>query len=289
MDYVVSVRSVNMIDSLMDALLDTVKLLPYLLITFIILEYIEHKINHKNKEVLSKNEKYGPILGGLLGGLPQCGFSAMASNLFSSRVITKGTLIAVFLSTSDEMLPIMISEKINILLVLKIIGFKILIGILIGFLVDLIFKNKIDTNNIHKMCDEEHCDCHHSNIFVASIKHTLKIGLFILIANVLINMIIFKIGEDNLSHILLKKNILGYFAASLVGLIPNCASSVIITELYLSKLITIGTLMSGLLTGSGLGILLLFKTNKNIKENITILSIIYFVGVLIGFLIDLII
>ena len=277
-----------MLDSLLDALLDTVKLLPYLLITFIILEFIEHKLNHKNQKALSENKKYGPILGGVLGGLPQCGFSAMASNLFSSRVITKGTLIAVFLATSDEMLPIMLSEKIDILLVLKIIGFKVLIGIIIGFLLDLIFRNKIDTDNIHKMCDEEHCDCHHSNIFVASIKHTLKIGLFVLIANVLINLVIFKIGEDSLSHILLKNNILVYFAASLIGLIPNCASSVIITELYLSKLITIGTLFSGLLTGSGLGILLLFKTNKNLKENITILSIIYFVGVLIGFIIDLI-
>ena len=276
-----------MLDSLLDALLDTVKLLPYLLITFIILEFIEHKLNHKNQKALSKNKKYGPIVGGVLGGLPQCGFSAMASNLFSSRVITKGTLIAVFLATSDEMLPIMLSEKINVLLVLKIIGFKVLIGIMIGFLVDLIFKNKIDTDNIHRMCDEDHCDCHHSNIIVASIKHTLKIGVFVLIANIIINLVIFKIGEDNLSHILLKKNILVYFAASLIGLIPNCASSVIITELYLSKLITIGTLFSGLLTGSGLGILLLFKTNKNLKENITILSIIYFVGVLIGFIIDL--
>ena len=139
------------------------------------------------------------------------------------------------------------------------------------------------------MCEHDHCDCEHDGIFLASIKHTLQIGLFILIANLLINIVIFKIGEDNLGNILLNKNYLTYFIASFIGLIPNCAGSVIITELYLAKLITIGNLLSGLLTGSGLGILLLFKTNKNIKENLTILSIIYFVGVLIGIIVDLII
>ena len=276
-----------MLDILLDALIDTLKLLPYLFVTFLILEFIEHKLSKRNEKTLSKNKKYGPIVGGLLGALPQCGFSTMASSLFSSRVITKGTLIAVFLSTSDEMLPIMISEKIDALLMFKIIGFKVLVGVIIGFIVDLVFRTKTEENKIHNMCDEEHCDCHHHSLIVSSIIHTLKIGIFILIANVLISLIIFKVGEDNLSNILLNKNILTYFLSSLIGLIPNCASSVIITELYLSKLITIGTMFSGLLTGSGLGILLLFRTNKNLKENMFILSIIYFVGVIVGFLIDL--
>ena len=280
-----------MIDSLLDALLDTVKLLPYLLITFIILEYIEHKLNHKNKELLGKNEKYGPIIGGLLGGLPQCGFSAMASNLFSSRVITKGTLIAVFLSTSDEMLPVMISQKVDILVLLKIVGFKMVVGIVIGFIVDLLYRgNKENKNeNIKELCEHEHCECEHDGVVLSSVKHTLKIGLFILIANLLINIVIFYLGEDKLSNLLSHHNILTYFISSLIGLIPNCAGSVIITELYISKIISVGTLLSGLLTGSGIGILLLFRTNKNMKENLTILSIIYFVGVLIGLLVDLII
>ena len=280
-----------MVDSLLDALIDTLKLLPYLLVTFLVLEFIEHKFTKKNQEVLSKNKKYGPAVGGLLGALPQCGFSSMAANLFSARVITMGTLIAVFLSTSDEMLPIMISEKVSILLLLKIIGFKVLVGIIIGFVIDLIYKKnkKEEKTHIHELCEHDHCDCEHDGIFLASIKHTLQIGLFILIANLLINIVIFKIGEDNLGNILLHKNIITYFAASLIGLIPNCAGSVIITELYLAKLITIGNLLSGLLTGSGLGILLLFKTNKNMKENLSILSIIYFVGVITGIIVDFII
>ncbi len=278
-----------MIDCLIDGLIDTLKLLPYLLITFLLLEFLEHKLSKKNEKILSKAKKGGPIIGGLLGSLPQCGFSSMAAELFSNRIITMGTLIAVFLSTSDEMLPIMISEKVNILLLLKIIGFKVLVGIIIGFIIDLLYKKKKEEkNHIHELCEHDHCDCENDGIFLASIKHTLQIGLFILIANILINIVIFKIGEDKLGNLLLHKNILTYFGASLIGLIPNCAGSVIITELYLAKLITIGNLLAGLLTGSGLGILLLFRTNKNMKENISILSIIYFVGVLVGIVVDLV-
>ena len=274
---------------MLDALLDTIKLLPYLLITFILLELLEHKLTKKNEKILIKTKKRGPILGGLLGSLPQCGFSSMAASLFSSRIITMGTLIAVFLSTSDEMLPIMISEKVNILLVLKIIGFKIIVGIIIGFIIDLIYKKKTEEReHIHDLCENEHCDCEHDGIIISSIKHTLKIALFILIANIIINLVIFKVGEDKLGSILLHHNISTYFLASLIGLIPNCAGSVVITELYLSKLISVGTMLSGLLTGSGIGILLLFRTNKHLKENLSILSIIYFVGVIVGLIVDLV-
>ena len=279
-----------MLDCIIDALLDTLKLLPYLLITFIVLELLEHKFSNKNEKILSKNRKFGPLLGSILGAFPQCGFSAMASNLFSNRVITVGTLVAVFLSTSDEMLPIMLSEKVDIMLLLKIVGFKVFVGIVLGYIIDLVYKRKLDNKHekIHHMCEEEHCECDHHGIILSSIIHTLKIGIFVLLANLFINILIFKIGEDKLSRIMLNKNILTYFACSLIGLIPNCASSVIMTELYLSKLLTIGNLMSGLLTGSGLGILLLFRTNKNIKENITILSIIYIIGVLVGILVDIV-
>ena len=278
-----------MLDCLLDALLDTLKLLPYLLITFVILELVEHKLSKKSEKVLSKNKKFGPILGGLFGGLPQCGFSAMAANLFSSRVITMGTVVAIFLSTSDEMLPIMLSEQVDFSLILKLIGFKVLVGIIIGFIVDLIFRKKEEKNTISDICEHDHCDCKKHGIILSSIIHTLKIGLFILIANILIGLVIFYVGEDNIKDILLNKNIFTYFLASLLGLIPNCAPSVIMTELYLSEMITVGTLLSGLLTGSGLGILLLFKSNKDLKENLTILSIIYVIGVIIGIIVDMII
>ena len=278
-------------DLIIEVLLDTIKLIPYLLITFLILELIEHKLNKKNEHILSNNKKYGPILGSILGALPQCGFSAMAANLFSNRVITLGTLIAVFLSTSDEMIPLMISEKVNALLLLRIVFFKMIIGIIVGLLVDLLYKKdkEKEKKHIHDMCEHDHCNCKEDGIIISSIKHTIKISLFILIANLIISLIIHRVGEDNLSNILIHKNIFTYFLASLIGLIPNCASSVIITELYLSKLITIGQLFSGLLPGSGLGILLLFRTNKNIKENILILSFLYLIGVILGIIIDIII
>lgn len=276
-------------ECLLDGLIDTLKLLPYLFITFILLEFIEHKLNRKNEKLLRKNQKLGPLVGGVLGALPQCGFSAMAANLFSSKIITLGTLLAVFLSTSDEMLPIMLSEKVAILDLLRIIGFKILVGMMIGFLVDRIYKPKKEQYHIHDLCEEEHCDCEEDGIFLSSIKHTLKIGLFILIANLFINIVIDKIGEDTLKRLLLGKNIIQYFIASLIGLIPNCASSVVMTELYLSHLISVGTLLSGLLTGSGLGILLLFKVNHNLKENVMILSSLYLIGVVIGLVVDIII
>ena len=295
-----------MSDSLIDALIDTIKIIPYLFVAFLILEFLEHKLSHKNEAFLRKNKKYGPIIGGILGGLPQCGFSTMASSLFSSKVITMGTVVAVFLSTSDEMLPIMVSESVSITSILTIIGFKVLIGIVVGLVVDFIFKKKYEKEHIHDLCSRDHCDCEHDGLFKSSLKHrdhcdcehdglfksslkhTIKIAFFILIANVFINLIIFLIGEDVLKQFLEGGNIFTYFISSLIGLIPNCASSVIITELYLSNLISIGTLFSGLLTGSGIGLLLLFKNNDNKLENFTILGIVYFIGVFVGLLVDII-
>ena len=280
-----------MIDTIIEALIDTLKLLPYLLITFLLLEFIEHKFSEKNQKILVNNKKYGTVVGGILGALPQCGFSSMCANLFSAGIITMGTLIAVFLSTSDEMLPIMISEKINIMILIRIIAFKVIVGIITGFFVDLIYKKKQDKKEekIKEICEHDHCSCDHDGILISSVKHTLKISLFILIANLVINFLFFKVGENTVSKLLLHSNTLTYFISSLVGLIPNCAGSVIITKLYLANMISIGTMLAGLLTGSGLGILLLFKTNKNLKENLIILSVIYFIGTFIGILVDLII
>lgn len=277
-----------MSDSIIDAFIDTIKIIPYLFVAFLILEFLEHKLSHKNEDFLRKNKKYGPIIGGILGGLPQCGFSTMASSLFSSKVITMGTVVAVFLSTSDEMLPIMVSESVSITSILTIIGFKVLIGIVVGLAVDFIFKKKYEKEHIHDLCSRDHCDCEHDGLFKSSLKHTIKIAFFILIANVFINLIIFLIGEEVLKQFLEGGNIFTYFISSLIGLIPNCASSVIITELYLSNLISIGTLFSGLLTGSGIGLLLLFKNNDNKLENFTILGIVYFIGVFVGLLVDII-
>ena len=169
-------------DCLIDGMLDTLKLLPYLLITFVVLELIEHKFSNKSQKILSKNKKYGPVIGGILGALPQCGFSAMASNLFSARVITMGTLVAIFLSTSDEMLPIMLSEQADIMILVRIIAFKIIVGIVIGFIIDLIYRKKQESKKIKikDVCEHEHCNCGKHGVIISSLIHTLKIGLFVL-------------------------------------------------------------------------------------------------------------
>lgn len=275
-----------MFDILLDSLIDVLKLIPFLLVAFLILEYIEHKMNKKNEKLLVNNKKYGPVIGGLLGAFPQCGFSAMVTKLFSSRVVTLGTLIAVYLSTSDEMLPILISNGTNVITILKIIGMKIVIGIIIGIVIDLIYKNKEShKENIHEECIHDHCHCEKS-IVKSSIHHTISITIYLLITILILNTIVYYVGEENIKEFMLNNR--AYYISSLIGLIPNCASSVIMTEIYLTDMISFGSLMSGLLTGAGVGLLILFKTNKNLKENILIVFLLYIIGVVFGYLIDLI-
>ena len=270
-----------MLDILLDALIDVSKLIPFLFMSFLVMELIEHKLNNKKK--LIKANKYGPLIGSTLGVIPQCGFSALASNLYAARVITLGTLISIYLSTSDEMLPIMISHKTSINIILKIVLIKFLLGLLFGFIIDLIYRNKKD-NNIKHICDEDHCHCEES-IFKSSLIHTLKISIFILIINILLNTII---DKELITNFVNNNKILSPIITSIIGLIPNCASSVIITELYLDNVITLGSCLSGLLAGSGVGILVLFKQNKNIKENICILSLLIFIASICGIIFNFI-
>lgn len=275
-----------MVDIILDTLIDGIKLLPFLFIVFFVLEYIEHKVSIKNKQIIEKSGNYGPFIGAILGMFPQCGFSVAATNLFSARVITFGTLIAIYLSTSDEMLPILLSNGLPLTFILKIILIKVIIGMIAGFIIDYLLKNKISLKSIHDICEEEHCDCKHS-LIKSTIKHTLNIFSFIIITSFILNTLIFLIGEDNLGKLLLKGNIFAPLLASLIGLIPNCASSILLSELYLSSTISFGSMMAGLLTGSGVALLVLFKTNKNVKENIFILGSIYFIGSIVGLIINL--
>ena len=275
-----------MVDIILDTLIDGIKLLPFLFIVFFVLEYIEHKVSKKNKQIIENSGKFGPFIGAILGMFPQCGFSVAATNLFSARVITFGTLIAIYLSTSDEMLPILLSNGLPITFILKIMLIKVIIGMIAGFIIDYLLKNKISLKSIHDICEEEHCDCKHS-LIKSTLKHTLNIFSFIIITSFILNTLIFLIGEDNLGKLLLKGNIFAPLLASLIGLIPNCASSILLSELYLSSTISFGSMMAGLLTGSGVALLVLFKTNKNVKENIFILGSIYFIGSIVGLIINL--
>lgn len=277
-----------MLDIILDTLLDTVKLLPFLFIAFLIIELIEHKLNNKNKKILTTSKKYGPILGSLLGVIPQCGFSVMATNLYTTRIITLGTLIAVYLSTSDEMLPILISQNTEPLTIIKILLIKVLFAIIYGIIIDAVISKtrKKEKENYH-ICDEEHCHCE-DGILKPALKHTLNITIFILVMNFIINIIFTYIGEDFLSKIFLKDTIFGPFITSLIGLIPNCGASVVLTELYLNNAISMSSLISGLLTGSGTALIILFKGNKNIKENIFIVLLLYLLGAISGVIIELI-
>ena len=273
---------------ILDTIVDSLKLIPFLLVAFLIIELLEHKLNNKTKNIITKSKKIGPIIGSLLGVIPQCGFSVMATNLYITRIITLGTLISIYLSTSDEMLIIMISEKVEISLILKILLIKIFFGIVYGLIIDkIINKKKKDKETNYELCDEEHCDCNHS-ILLSAIKHTLHITLFIFIVTLIINTIFTLLGDNYLSKILLNNSILSPFITSLIGLIPNCAASVILTELYLNSTISLGALIGGLLTSSGSSLLVLIKNNKNQKENLSIILLLYALGVLSGIIIELI-
>lgn len=273
---------------ILDTIVDSLKLIPFLLVAFLIIELLEHKLNNKTKNIITKSKKIGPIIGSLLGVIPQCGFSVMATNLYITRIITLGTLISIYLSTSDEMLIIMISEKVEISLILKILLIKMFFGIVYGLIIDkIINKKKKDKETNYELCDEEHCDCNHS-ILLSAIKHTLHITLFIFIITLIINTIFTLLGDNYLSKILLNNSILSPFITSLIGLIPNCAASVILTELYLNSSISLGALIGGLLTSSGSSLLVLIKNNKKQKENLSIILLLYALGVLSGIIIELI-
>ena len=277
-----------MLEIIIDTLIDSIKLLPFLFITYLIMEYIEHKTKEKTKETIKRSGKIGPLVGGILGIFPQCGFSVSATNLYSARVITLGTLIAVYLSTSDEMLPIFISEAVPIDIILKILGTKLLIAIIAGFAIDFVLrltKKDKQEEKIVDLCEKEHCHCE-NGILKSSLKHTLNIFIFIVLISLVMHIAIHLIGEDTIAGLILNKPIIGPIIAGLIGLIPNCASSVILTQMYLENLISASTMMAGLLVGAGVGLAVLFKTNKGIKENLKITLLLYLIGVISGIILE---
>lgn len=277
-----------MIDVILDTLLDVVKLLPFLFLTYLAMEYLEHKTGDKAETIVKKAGRFGPVIGGALGIVPQCGFSAAASNLYAGRVISLGTLMAIYLSTSDEMLPILISEQASPGVIVKILLAKALIGMTAGMVIDTLLRKRglEEHEHIHDICEHEHCHCE-KGIFRSALSHTAQITFFILLITFALNLLLNFVGEDVLANLILSKPVVGPILASLVGLIPNCAGSVVITQLYLENVIGIGAAMAGLLTGSGVGLLVLFRVNHNRKENLRILGLLYGIGVLAGVVTDL--
>ena len=284
-----------MIDVSLDTLLDAAKLIPFLYLTYLLLEFIEHRAKEQTEALMKKAGKWGPFLGGALGAVPQCGFSASMSNLYADNIISMGTRVAVFLSTSDEMLPIMISGissgDIRAWSVVKILLVKILLGVVVGFIVDGVARlcSKKEKNiDIESLCHDDHCGCEEGNIFLSALIHTLKILAFILVVSFALNMVIYFIGEDALGNFISSLPVVvGPLATALVGLVPNCASSIVITQLYMSGVISAGSMLAGLLSGSGIGLLILFRVNKNMKSNFAVLGIVYGSGAVIGIICDL--
>ena len=282
-------------DIILDALVDTAKLVPFLFVTYLLMEGLEHRTSKTTKAVIKNSGRVGPLLGGLLGAIPQCGFSAAASNLYAGRIITMGTLVAIYLSTSDEMLPIMISEKVPVSVILSILGLKIVIGMAAGFIIDAVASivagrsrqiDKIEAGISH-VCEHDHCHCEKS-IVKSALKHTLVITVFVLIVSLALNAVLAAVGEETLASFILDRPFMGPVVTSLVGLIPNCAASVVITQLYLQGVLSFGSMMAGLLTGSGVGILVLCRVNDQWRDNAKIIALVYGIGVLCGIAINLI-
>lgn len=283
------------LDSLLDGLKDGAWSLPVLFVAYLLMELLERS-QKLNEEILhGYSHKAGPLLGGLLGVVPQCGISGAAATLFSTGSVTVGTMLAVFFATSDEMLPIMLSSvadgDIRLSSILLIVLGKAALGVALGYLADLLLTKYIRSQkNIHGFCEREHCACdeEEGNVFVSALKHTLKIAVMLIAVNVILNFVLGMIGVERLSGSVLNRPIIGEILLALVGLIPNCSVSVVITESYLSGLIGLGGLFAGLLSNAGIGLLVLFRTNKNLKENLVITSTLYGLSAAAGIVITLV-
>ena len=279
-----------LMDAFVDALVDCLKMLPILYIAYLVMELFEHHAGEKTNRIIMQVGKAGPAVGGLLGIIPQCGFSGAVAGFYAARIVSLGTLMAVFLSTSDEMLPILISGNVSAGTIGKVLLYKVVGGIILGFAVDLVFrfrKKETAEPDIHDMCTREHCSCDHKNVFLSALIHSARVILMIFIVSLALNLVFEFGGKDVLSDFILNRPLLGEITAGLIGLVPNCSASVLITNLYVDGVISIGAMMSGLMVNGGVGLLVLYRLNKNIKENIAITVLLYVLGVIGGIVIGL--
>lgn len=268
------------------SLIDSLKTLPFLFLAYLLIEFLEHHTSGKMEKALAGSGKLGVIFGALLGCVPQCGFSAMAANLYAGRIISLGTLLAVFLSTSDEMVIIMLFQPGHVGQMLVLIGIKIVIAVLAGIVIDFIVKrNSVQgEENIKKLCSG--CGCEHG-IFLSALKHTAGIFAIVLAANIVLGGLIHLVGEDNLGEFMLSGSFFQPILAALIGLIPNCAASVLITELYLGGAITLSSAVAGLCAGAGVGLIVLFRANRNIKDCVKIILLLFGISAAAGLLLRL--
>ena len=267
---------------------ETLLLLPFLFVTYLVLEAIEAKAGSALESFLERARSVGPAAGALAGAIPQCGVSAAAASFYAGGVISVGTLIAVFLSTSDELIPVLLSARAPSVLMAKIVGIKVACALGAGFLANgvLSFMRHMRREvSVRELCEHSRCGCHeHKGILVPALIHTAEIFCFIVVISGVIEICMQYFGEDCLESLRLNRPYFGELAAGALGLIPNCAVSVAGAKLYLSGAMSPAALMASSFTGSGLGLLVLFRTNRNLKENLSILLVVYVVGVVLGHL-----
>lgn len=268
------------------ALLDSLQTLPFLFLAYLLIEFLEHHASGKMEKALAGSGKLGVVIGALLGCVPQCGFSAIAANLYAGRIITLGTLMAVFLSTSDEMIIIMLSEPGHVGEMLLLIGIKVVIAVLAGLVIDFIVKrnNGSGEENIKKLCSG--CGCEHG-IFLSALKHTVSIFAIVLAANIVLGGLIHLVGEENLGKFMLSGSFFQPILAAVIGLIPNCAASVLITELYIGGAFTLSSAVTGLCAGAGVGLIVLFRANRNLKDCVRIILLLFGISAAAGLLLSL--
>ncbi len=286
-----------MLEAFLDALVDSLKILPFLFAAYLAMEYLESHTEDRIRGFVKRAGWMGPFWGGILGAVPQCGFSAAASNLYAGRAISIGTLIAIFLSTSDEMLPIMLSKAVPAATILKIVALKLIIAVICGFLIDafchIMASRKTGQPEdgegflIERLCEKEHCHCESGSIVVSALKHTGNIIVFVFLITLVLNLGFYYLGEDTLARAISSRPFAGLLGSALIGLIPNCGASVLLTQLYLQGVLPASHMIAGLLDGAGVGLLILFRVNPDWKENLRICLLLYVLAVLFGFLIHL--
>lgn len=295
---------------------DTLYLIPFLFVTYLAMEWLEHKAGDKAEGAVRRAGAAGPVVGALVGIVPQCGFSAAAATLWAGRVVTLGTLFAVFLSTSDEMLPIFLAEQVAPMTILKIMGVKLMIGMVMGFVVDAtirLARRDREKLRIHELCERDRCHCngdceaceqqpelaydfehdeahehHHEggSILRSALKHTVQVTVFIFVITLVLDGALELVGEDALAAFLGSNPVLSVLGSALVGLIPNCAASVVIAQLYVEGALGAGAMMAGLLVSAGVGLLVLFRTNRRLRQNLIVLAGLWATGVFWGLIIS---
>lgn len=278
--------------------LEALTLIPFLYLTYLCMELLERRAGEKTERIISRAGKAGPVLGALLGVVPQCGFSAAGAGLYAARLVSTGTLVAIFLSTSDEMLPLLISAGVPLPKTLTILGIKVAFACIAGFAIDAVAhltrKGKCDDGHDHdhgehigELCRSGHCDCDHRPMWLAALIHTAQIAVTVFAVSTVLHLAVELIGQASLGALMGRIPLLGCVLAALIGLIPNCASSVAITTLYLGGVISVGTMLSGLLVGAGTGLLVLCRVNRPIRDTLRVVALLLAIGIAVGVLVDL--